>query len=74
MSNLEIVSRVKNGHYNLYMRPDTNTEGNFQWFYFRVYVKKKKNIKFTIKNFIKSTMLYSQGLRPFYLSKMESKK
>ncbi len=51
------------------MRPDTNTLGNYQWFYFRVHIKKKKKVKLTIKNFIKSTMLYSKGLRPFYLSK-----
>ena len=60
MSNLEVVSRVKNCHYDIYMRPDTNTDSHFQWFYFRVKIVKKKKVKFTIKNFIKATMLYSK--------------
>ena len=60
MSNLEIVTRVKNCNYELFMRPDTNTNTHFQWFYFRVHITKKKRVKFTIKNFIKSTMLYSK--------------
>ncbi len=44
------------------MRPDTNTNTHFQWFYFKVNIIKKKKIKFTIKNFIKATMLYSKVL------------
>lgn len=49
------------------MRPDTNTNSYFQWFYFKVKcLKGKKNVSFTIKNFVKSTMLYNQGLKPFY--------
>lgn len=49
------------------MRPDTNTNAYFQWFYFKVKCfKGKKNVSFTIKNFIKATMLYTQGLKPFY--------
>lgn len=48
------------------MKPDSNTKNHFQWFYFKVNIKKgSKIIKFTIKNFIKSTMLYSQGLKPY---------
>ena len=55
--------------YEIYMKPDTNTSSHFQWFYFKVTITKgKKLVNFTIKNFIKSTMLYSQGLRPFYKS------
>ena len=60
MSNLEVVTRVKNHHYELYMRPDTNTNTHFQWFYFRVHIMRKKKVKITIKNFIKATMLYSK--------------
>lgn len=48
------------------MKPDSNTKSHFQWFYFKVNIKKgNKNVKFTIKNFIKSTMLYSKGLKPY---------
>lgn len=51
------------------MRPDTNTNGYFQWFYFKVKcLKAKKLVNFTIKNFVKGSMLYSQGLSPFYKS------
>lgn len=49
------------------MRPDTNTSSYFQWFYFKVRcLRAKKNVTFTIKNFVKSTMLYTQGLKPFF--------
>ena len=48
------------------MRPDTNTDTHFQWFYFRVNIIKKKRVKFTIKNFIKATMLYSKVLNVLY--------
>ncbi len=55
------------------MRPDTNTTSYFQWFYFRVKsLKAKKNVTFTIKNFVKSTMLYTQGLKPFFKSDIDS--
>ena len=48
------------------MRPDTNTKAHFQWFNFKVHIKKgNRKIKFTLKNFIKATMLYSKGLKPY---------
>ena len=56
------------------MRPDTNTGTHFQWFYFKVKCKKAhKNVNFTIKNFVKSTMLYAQGLKPYYKSSKKGK-
>lgn len=64
--NLEIVSRKKQNDYDLYMKPDTNTKNHFQWFYFKTNIKRaRKSVKFTIKNFIKVTMLYSKGLKPY---------
>lgn len=48
------------------MKPDSNTQNHFQWFYFKLKIKKANRIvKFSLKNFIKSTMLYSKGLRPY---------
>ena len=45
------------------MRPDTNTNGYFQWFYFKVRcIRAKKVVRFTIRNFVKGSMLYHQGL------------
>lgn len=64
--NMEIAIRKKNNEYELYMKPDSNTKAHFQWFYFKVSINKgNKLLKFTLKNFIKSTMLYSKGLKPF---------
>jgi hypothetical protein len=34
--NLDIAVKCKSREYDLYIRPDTNTTGNFQWFYFKV--------------------------------------
>ena len=46
------------------MKPDSNTKNHFQWFNFKICVKKaNRRIKFIIRNFIKSAMLYSKGLR-----------
>ena len=63
---MEIASRRKNNDYELYMKPDTNTKAHFQWFYFKVSINKgNKLVRFVLKNFIKATMLYSKGLKPF---------
>jgi hypothetical protein len=51
------------------MKPDSNTMTHFQWFYFKVNVAKgNKKLTFTIRNFLKSTMLYNDGLKPYYKS------
>jgi hypothetical protein len=50
------------------MKPDTNTKTHFQWFNFKMRNKKKATVKLTIKNFIKSSMLYTKGLKPYYKS------
>ena len=34
--NLDRVIMVTETEYDLYMRPDTNTRGHHQWFYFKV--------------------------------------
>ena len=66
---MEIAIRRKYLDYELYMRPDTNTNGYFQWFYFKVRcIRAKKVVSFTIRNFVKVSMLYNQGLSPFYKS------
>ena len=71
-SNLEVAVRKKAMDYELYLRPDSSTTTHFQWFYFRVGCgRTPKKIKFTIKNFIKSGMLYSQGLTPFIKSSLK---
>ena len=61
-----VAVRKKNNEYELFMKPDSNTKAHFQWFYYKVKINRgKKAVKFILKNFIKSTMLYSKGLKPF---------
>lgn len=54
--------------YHLYMRADTNTRTHHQWFYFKVKNKELKKITLVIKNFMKSSLLYRRGLKPFVKS------
>lgn len=72
--NLEIVVKRKYLDYELYMRPDTNTASYYQWFYFKTKVAKgRKTVNFTFRNFIKQSMLYSSGLKPYYRSSLAAK-
>lgn len=53
------------------MRPDTNTCGHMQWFYFKVSNIKigKQTVKFNICNNKKSAALFNRGMKPFVYSK-----
>lgn len=55
------------------MKPDTNTMGYFQWFYFKVNNQSLHKITIIIKNFVKKNILYKKGLRPYFRS-FKSKK
>ena len=57
--NLDMVVRRNELEYDLYMRVDTNTRGNHQWFFFSAESKTDKNIWINIVNFTKSTSLYT---------------
>lgn len=60
--------------YNLYMRADTNTKGNHQWFYFSVDYGSQffgKTVQFNIMNFTKAESLYGSGMRVFVGKKSE---
>ena len=61
--NLDIVVKVGETEYDLYMRTDTNARGNHQWFYFSVQAKEQRTIRFNILNFTKKDALYTQGMR-----------
>lgn len=65
--NLDMAVRAENDDYDLYMRPDANTRGHNQWFYFSVRAPKPCEVRFNILNFTKPTSLYSQGMRPLVL-------
>ena len=54
---------ISPNEYDLYMRPDTNSKGHHQWFYFKVTSKKALGaVKFNIVNFTKTHSLYETGM------------
>ena len=60
--NLDIVQKRGKGHYNLYMRVDTNTKGHHQWFNFSVEFGpelKYRRVTFHIMNFTKDDSLFA---------------
>lgn len=62
--NLDRVVMVSPHEYDLYMRPDTNTRGHHQWFYFKVTTKSNLGaVKFNIINFTKPRSLYEYGMK-----------
>lgn len=61
--NLDLVVKVKEREYDLYMRSDSNTRGHHQWFYFSVKSEAKGTVRFNIVNFTKRSSLYTQGMR-----------
>lgn len=61
--NLDRVVMISSNEYDLYMRPDTNSKGHHQWFYFKVTSKKALGpVKFNIINFTKNHSLYETGM------------
>jgi len=56
--NLDLVLKVSESEYNLFLRPDTNTCGHMQWFYFTVKNKQKAKFRFNICNNKKVKTLY----------------
>ena len=64
--NLDMVYTPMQNVYDLYMRVDTNTQGNHQWFYFSVEHGREfygKTVKFNVMNFTKGDSLYGSGMR-----------
>jgi len=72
--NLDVVVRVKEREYDLYMRSDSNTYGHRQWFYFSVQAETKGTLRFNIVNFTKRSSLYTQGMRVAIYSTKKAKK
>jgi hypothetical protein len=72
--NLDMVYSPGPNVYDLYMRVDTNTQGNHQWFYFSVDYGSQyygKTVKFNIMNFTKGDSLYGSGMRVIIGKKSE---
>lgn len=60
--------------YDVFLRPDTNTTGYFQWFYFRVKNRKKgTKCRINIVNMTKRNSLYQQGMPVMVLSLRKAK-
>ena len=58
-----VIKCQKTDSYDIFLRPDTNTTGYFQWFYFRVRNRcKGTKIRINIVNMTKRNSLYLQGM------------
>lgn len=57
--------------YNLFLRPDTNTRGHMQWFYFKIsnVSYPHQNIRLNICNNRKNGVLFCRGMKPYIYSK-----
>ncbi|XP_074490227.1 cytosolic carboxypeptidase 2 isoform X1 [Sebastes fasciatus] len=67
--NLQMAAQVGVYDYELTLRTDMYTRKHTQWFYFRVRnMKAGVSYRFTIINLMKSSSLYSQGMRPLLYS------
>jgi hypothetical protein len=58
--NLDLVIRAGEGEYNLFLRPDTNTCGHMQWFYFTIKNASKCRVKLNICNNKKAKTLFQR--------------
>ncbi|KAL4495015.1 hypothetical protein ABPG72_015715 [Tetrahymena utriculariae] len=70
--NLDMVVKLSDIEYDLYMRPDTNTKGHQSWFYFKISnTKANQTVRFNVCNFQKKRSLYQRGLKPYILSQKD---
>lgn len=70
--NLDLVIQVQPNEYNLYLKPDTNTKGFCNWFFFKIRRVlnekaerlKRKKIHFNIMNMYKKKILFRHEATP----------
>eukprot|EP00347_Sterkiella_histriomuscorum_P022736 403337354 len=73
--NLRRAIQVYEFEYDLILKPDYNTRGHTQWFYFRVQnMKAGRTYRFNIINLLKPDSLYNHGMKPLMYSDIEAKK
>ena len=73
--NLRRAIQVYEFEYDLILKPDYNTRGYTQWYYFRVSnTRAGKTYRFNIINLMKPDSLYNHGMRPVVYSEAEAKK
>ncbi|XP_067931708.1 cytosolic carboxypeptidase 2-like [Watersipora subatra] len=60
--------------YELWLRNDLYTSKHTQWFYFQIKnTRKGQKYRFTICNFMKSSSLYNDGMKPCYYSEKDER-
>ena len=72
--NLRRAIQVYEFEYDLILKPDYNTRGYTQWYYFRVSnTRAGKAYRFNIINLMKPDSLYNHGMRPLVYSEAAAK-
>ena len=71
--NLRRAVQVASHEYDLILRPDLNTRGNTQWFYF-AFANGQRGVtyKFNILNMVKPDSLFNFGMQPLVYSTQEA--
>lgn len=73
--NLRRAIQVYEYEYDLILKPDYNTRGYTQWYYFRIQNTRAGRLyRFNIINLVKPDSLYNHGMRPMVYSETEAKK
>eukprot|EP00948_MAST-09A_sp_MAST-9A-sp1_P003717 g3717.t1 len=71
--NLRRAIQISDFEYDLVAKPDINTRGHTQWYYFQVRnTRKGVKYKFNMINLLKPDSLYNQGMRPVLYSEKEA--
>lgn len=67
--NLRRAVQVYDYEYDLILKPDYNTKGNTQWYYFSVSnTRQGRTYRFNIINMMKPDSLYNEGMKPLMYS------
>ena len=67
--NLRRAIKIYEFEYDLILKPDVNTRGNTQWYYFRVgNTRAGQRYKFNVINLLKPDSLYNRGMQPIIYS------
>lgn len=73
--NLRRAIQVYEFEYDLILKPDYNTRGFTQWYYFRVSnTVAGRTYRFNIINLLKPDSLYNHGMRPLMYSNIDASK
>mmetsp|Transcript_19309 Transcript_19309/g.21879 ORF Transcript_19309/g.21879 Transcript_19309/m.21879 type:complete len:674 (+) Transcript_19309:211-2232(+) len=73
--NLRRAIKVDDYEYDLIVRPDYNTKGVTQWYFFSVAnTRRGHTYRFNLINFLKPDSLYNYGLKPLIYSETEAKR